>query len=670
LEDGDRPIPSVTWSSGDLGLTITAFAVDSAGGASAPMRALARRSAGLVARYRVTNHGASEARVTLDLALRPFQVNPPAQFLNTPGGVAPIRGLSRSGAVVVVNGDRGVASLTPPSGFGAAGFDQGDVVEVLRAGALPARERADDPFEHASGALEYALAIPAAGERAVDLFVPFAGIPDAPAEGVAPETVELEERACAGAWRDRETTVTVELPDSAAEVTRTLRAQLAWILINRDGPAIQPGSRSYERSWIRDGALTSSALLRLGHPEEVRDFIEWFARYLYPDGKVPCCVDARGADPVPEHDSGGEFIFLVAEYFRYTGDRALVESLWPAVARAAAHLDTLRQERRTAAWRAAGKEEFFGLLPPSISHEGYSAKPMHSYWDDFFALRGFKDAALLAAALGDERERARLAAVRDTFARDLAASVRAAMARHGIDYVPGCADLGDFDATSTTIALAPAEAEDLLPPGALEKTFERYWENFRDRRDGAKPWVNFTPYEIRTIGAFVRLGWRDRANQLLDFFLAHRSPPEWAQWAEVVWRDARTPHFIGDLPHTWVGSDYVRSVLDMLAYSRERDDALVIGAGVPRAWVERAPGVTVRGLPTPYGPLSYRMAVNRDTVVVSIATGIRVPPGGIVVSAPSTRGFGTAWVDGALVEVERGGGVSVRHLPAEVRLIP
>ena len=39
----------------------------------------------------------------------------------------------------------------------------------------------------------------------------------------------------------------------------------------------------------------------------------------------------------------------------------------------------------------------FGLLPESVSHEGYLAQPVHSYWDDFWALRGFKDAAFMAA---------------------------------------------------------------------------------------------------------------------------------------------------------------------------------------------------------------------------------------------------------------------------------
>ena len=52
---------------------------------------------------------------------------------------------------------------------------------------------------------------------------------------------------------------------------------------------------------------------------------------------------------------------------------------------------------------------------------------MHSYWDNLFALRGYKDAVYLAGVLGLAHERTRLETSSDTFARDLAASVRAAM---------------------------------------------------------------------------------------------------------------------------------------------------------------------------------------------------------------------------------------------------
>jgi hypothetical protein len=316
----------------------------------------------------------------------------------------------------------------------------------------------------------------------------------------------------------------------------------------------------------------------------------------------------------------------------------------------------------------AERRHFFGLLPPSISHEGYSAKPMHSYWDDLFALRGLKDAVYLAGVLGLDGERSRLARIRDEFQRELVASVAAAMAVHRIDYVPGCADLGDFDATSTTIALNPVQAEAVLPRAALERTFEKYWENFRDRRDGRQSWEAYTPYEMRSIGAFVRLGWRDRAQELLEFFLRYRRPPGWQQWAEVVWRDERTPHFIGDLPHTWVGSDYVRSVLDMLAYDRERDSSLVVGAGVPTAWLE-GDGIAVTGLRTPYGALGCGMRARDGGIEVSIAAGgIAIPPGGIAVRAPGVTGAWTATVNGAPAAISAEGEVVVRALPATVTL--
>src|SRR6476619_4461820 len=112
-------------------------------------------------------------------------------------------------------------------------------------------------------------------------------------------------------------------------------------------------------------------------------------------------------------------------------------------------MDSLRRSRKTPEYQQPDKRVFYGLLPQSISHEGYSAKPMHSYWDDFFALRGFKDAAEIARVL-EKPEASRYATVRDEFRHDLYASIQLSMVQHHIDYIPGAAELGDFDATSTT----------------------------------------------------------------------------------------------------------------------------------------------------------------------------------------------------------------------------
>ena len=88
-------------------------------------------------------------------------------------------------------------------------------------------------------------------------------------------------------WNGRLNRVGIELPSFAQPIVDTIRASAAYILIHRDGPALQPGSRAYERSWIRDGSLMADALLRLNMPEVVREYIDWYVGFQYPDGKFP-----------------------------------------------------------------------------------------------------------------------------------------------------------------------------------------------------------------------------------------------------------------------------------------------------------------------------------------------------------------------------------------------
>ena len=49
----------------------------------------------------------------------------------------------------------------------------------------------------------------------------------------------------------------------------------------------------------------------------------------------------------------------------------------------------------------------------------------------------------------------RIKKIRDTFKENLYNSLNLAMKVRKINYIPGCVELGDFDATSTTIALTP-----------------------------------------------------------------------------------------------------------------------------------------------------------------------------------------------------------------------
>ena len=656
LEDGVLPIPATTWRMPGLSLTVTAFAV---GEPSHP---------NLVLRYRLRNEGQAPRTPTLYAAVRPFQVNPPSQFLNTSGGAARIDSVRWTGRALKVNADRLVIPLTRPGAVGATSFDAGEIASHLLRGTLPVATRARDPFAAASAALAWPLTLGPGDSASVYLEVPLTpgGRQALPAND--PAVVEQALAETRGWWHERLERTRILLPPSGGHLARTIESTLAWILVNRDGPSIQPGSRSYERSWIRDGSLTSAALLRFGHPEVVRDFVRWFAGFQYPSGKVPCCVDARGADPVPEHDSHGQLVYLVAEYWRHTGDTALVRELWPHVTAAVSYLDSLRQTRRTGEYRSGPGEVFFGLLPPSISHEGYSAKPMHSYWDDIFALRGFTDAARMAEVLGDAAAASRYGALRDAFRADLLASWARVMARDSIDYLPGAADLGDFDATSTTVAVSPGGLQGIVPDAALRATFARYWRQARARADSGSTWENYTPYELRTVGTLLRLGWPDRARALLEQFLADQEPTGWNQWPEVVWHDRRVLKFIGDSPHTWVGSDFLRSAADLFAYEDEADGSLVLGAGLDPRWLE-GEGVRVERLGTWWGPLSYTARREETSVRVRLGAGLRPPPGGIRVMVPGGPPPRQVLVDGVAQPAPSDGVVLLRRVPAEVVVV-
>ncbi|MDP2139082.1 MAG: discoidin domain-containing protein [Candidatus Didemnitutus sp.] len=665
LENGYLPIPSVEWKHNGLTLTTTAFAAGSAGPASQ-----------LLTAYRVASTGAP-IKGKLFLAIRPFQVNPPWQSLFRPAGWSRIDRIHLQDGVVRVN-DRTIVPLDTPTGFGATAFEAGEITEHLQRGQLPADQAVEDALGFASAALVYDFDLGSHAAQEFRLAVPFHGWSGRPRPNLptaeAAQFVAQGHAATRRTWESMLDRFQVKLPPAAQPVIDTIKSNLAYIFINQDGPRIQPGSRNYQRSWIRDGSLTSTALLELGLKDEVRDYADWYAQFQFPSGKIPCVVDALGGDPTDEHDSHGQMIYLIMQVYHFTHDAAWLRTKWDTIEKTVRFIQSLRAQRKAEPYRTGTPEQraFYGLVPESISHEGYSAKPMHSYWDNFFILRGLKDAVTIAGLLGETQAQAEFAAERDDCAKDLYASIALAMQNTGVDYIPGCAELGDFDATSTTIALNPANELDRLPARALTRTFDRYWERFVARRDGRMDWLDFTPYENRVIGSYVLLGQKERAHAALDYFMAQRRPAAWNHWAEVVFRDPATPRMIGDMPHTWCGSDFIRSVRTMFVYEREQDEALVLAAGVADAWVTDPAGVEVSDLPTYYGNINYTIkstatAGGGSEVVVTVGGALMIPPGGIFVKSPLSRPVKAVSGDGVRV-LNDVGEIKIDRLPATISI--
>ncbi|HMM11610.1 MAG TPA: hypothetical protein PKE03_05905, partial [Bacteroidales bacterium] len=611
------------------------------------------------------------ADVKLVLLVRPFQVNPWYQFLNLTGGTGKVNRVEEIVKGRQLKIDSKTLSLTRPySRYTTAAFRQGNLAEIVRSAAWSPATTLIDPDHLGQAAMEFSFSL--RPDEVEELFatVPYHTI-DSPAQLPDNETMAEAFDRASEFWASKVGHIDFKLPPQARPIIDTWLSNLIYILINRDMAGIQPGSRSYERSWIRDGSLTSSALLKSGITQEVKDFIRWYAPYQYENGKVPCVVDFRGPDPVPEHDSHGQLIYLIREYFNFTGDTAFLNEMNPYVLNAVSYIQSLIAERSNDYYRLGSDSlrAHYGIVPESISHEGYSEKPMHSYWDNFFIIKGLKDATEIQRILGRTADYERIARVRDKFTVDLYNSIALAMQLHGIDYIPGCVELGDFDATSTTVALTPCNEYQHLPKPEVYNTFNKYFDFFVKRRDGKLDWTNYTPYENRLIGSFVFLDQPDRAHELVDFFLADRRPQGWNHWAEVVWKNYREPRFIGDMPHTWVGSDFINAIRSMFVYEDELDQSLVIASALPQDWIDYPEGIAVSNLPTYYGEISYSIVRQENTYIIRVEGDLNLPHNGMKIKNINKGKLPSAMrINGTIKPVSNDGVIQINRTPALIEL--
>jgi hypothetical protein len=633
LRDGWMPMPAVEWTpEADLLARSEAMTIEQGG---QPVTLL---------RHRLKNNSQRKISGELILVLRPVQINPVWQS----GGIAQIFDVALEGkpddTSVRVNGRTFVHSLSPVHARGAARFGahgEDEITQSLVWGAAPTALKARDYDGLAAAYLSYQVKLAPGESRDVVLAFPLGNKYIDVAAGKVPDAPPLQRDALlaradnpghaydkladevAGQWNERLSRVRIELPDRS--LTDMLRAQVAYMLINQTGNAMQPGPRNYNRSFIRDGSATAIILTRMGLSNIAREYLRWYTDHaVHENGLVSPILNNdgtvnRGFGSDLEHDSQGQYVAFVADMARLDGGPATVKEYLPKVKLALQFAHELRQRTLVPGYMAdhESPERFRGLIAPSISHEGYPV-PTHSYWDDYYALKGWHDGAWLAAALGNaEMEtwaRAQYAVLRES----VAASIKATMAWKNISTVPSAADDGGYDPTSTSIGVDPCDQGDLMPRDALSHTFDVYMQDVRKRDEPGGRWA-YTPYELRNVLTYVYLNRPADAGYMLEAMLPHRRPLPWQVYAEVVHSRLRLPKYLGDMPHTWIGVEYIRDILGMLMH--EADDHLSLLPGAQPSWLQEG-GLRVSELRTIYGKLSMSARQGEEGLHVTLDSGL------------------------------------------------
>jgi len=602
LEEGWAPLPTVEWEVDGISLRIDA---QSGGTDTTDLR------------YRLTNTGDAQS-VSLLLAVRPLQINPPWQR----GGFAPIREATVSDNLnsVNVDGERMLLFVPGANDGGTIGREEMDVVEFLASGESLGKHSIDE-----DGLVSAGLRFDIGEDGTAEVFmrVRMSGAAETALPSEMRATFAQRRTEELARWRELTGDWEIETPDP--RLSNFVRSNLAYLLINMDGPAIQPGTRNYEHSWIRDGSISATSMILFGMREPVRDYVQWFSNLVHDDGFVPFIVRARDGEMPDwtadwaEYDSFGQFAYLVREYFELTGDRETLDLAWPKVRAALDHASDLRQQRLGSEWEGT---VFEGILPESNSHEGYFPA-QHSHWDNLTLLRGYQDGVRIADLVGDAEAAERFKTEGSALRQALKISIDRVRERDGLDIIPASADLGDFDPTSTSIGLMFADERDTFPPDALKATYDRYLQDVHDRHFGGRS-SSYTAYEARTVGALLRLGREEDALWLLDVLLEDATRPAgWNHMGEVTHPDYRMPSYIGDMPHTWIGSGVIHSIRDLFAF--EDRGSLVLGAGIADEWWEE--GISVRGLGTWWGEISYTARLEDGERVIRLESEATPPNG-------------------------------------------
>ena len=489
-------------------------------------------------------------------------------------------------------------------------FDNGDVVRLIDKGPEKTAPSLRSDSGLLSAACEFAFSLKPGASLAVVVSSPMR-------DGVEPQAeapFDALRETVAQDWRAKIGPRKIKVGDP--EVSDTVEAQTAFILVNSTEHAFKPGPRNYDRTWIRDGSAQALALLWAGLIEEAKAYVVWYAKRIYENGMVPPILNVggsvnRGYGSDIEFDAQGEFVGIAADVYRISSDRTFLAEIFEPAVRATRFIEELCA--RTDAEHGP-ETRFHGLLAPSISHEGYS-KPSYSYWDDYFALSAWRNCEFLAHEIGDEGAAAHANAKGLEFAANLTRSIRMTAEKMKTNLIPGSADRDDVDPTATSVAFEPCQVEDALPPELVPATYDR--AAARVKEISAPDFkANYSPYDLRNLNAFVSLGRYDDAIRLLSVMLACRRPRGWRGWAEVIWSDLRAPDYIGDMPHTWIGAEFSCAVRRMLL--RENGATLELFRAVPDGWWA-GEGITLNDLPTAFGAANLRARRGRTRVTVDLS---------------------------------------------------
>jgi hypothetical protein len=398
----------------------------------------------------------------------------------------------------------------------------------------------------------------------------------------------------------------IEVPDAGIQALVDASIRNIWQAreMKNGMTAFQVGPTCYRGLWIIDGAFLLEAATMLGAGDQARQGIHYELTYQKPDGRIEVLDDFS--------KENGIVLWTCARHARLTRDKAWLESVWPKLQRIAGHIRALRRQTLL---NDTPLDD--GLVPPGMPDGGIGGvfpEYSNACWN-LLGLRAFIESArwlgkTAEANLWQKEYDDFMAAFRKAAARDLRRD------SNGNTYLPvlmgeaGAKQLPQRGQWGFCHAVYPGgvfERADPLVSGqlAMLAATQRQGMVCGTGWDATGIWTYFASFYGH---AWLWHGEGGRAADALYAFANHAAPL-------LVWREEQSLsgakfRQVGDMPHNWASAEFIRLTVHLLAL--DRGDELHLFEGLPREWTQPGMITRLKGIATPFGPLTFSLQVAPD----------------------------------------------------------
>lgn len=462
------------------------------------------------------------------------------------------------------------------------------------------------------------------------------------------------------------------------KVMNTFRTSLVNDLIAREasesGRVYQRVNRiHYNYFWIRDGSYFVRAYDMIGRPDLARATLDAFLAWQ--DGKPVGFFKPGTPEPSPDAresvqaDYWGQVLWAFGAHIRTTGDRALLEEIYPLIG---PHIDEFVAKCATdprGLWPVAGPYDNEAI------NGHYTG---HSFW----ALLGLEYAVSMATAMDRPDDASRWQKIHDDYQANFLRQLRALAAQSdgyippgmdkvtdGNDWANASGGLYPFDVLTKDDPIARATL-DTVRANNYQEGIMTYggnaWVARQNKQAGStKPHGTLHHYETFyvTEGNTI-LGEQRKVIEDLYAILAHTSSTNAGfEFGIPAWstRDPRSNF----TPHGWFAARYMEQIRNLLV--REEGRTVQIASALAPQWVAPGRQVTVADAPTFFGSVSYTLTARQDGATLSLSNHWKddQPPDAVVFHLPWFVTGASATVDGAPAPIVDG----TITLPREARTL-